>query len=222
MTRSLAGVRRAAFAAASTVLALSLSAPAHAAFAADTDAAAPAAVPTAKVTLEVIAANGSGCTPGTASVSANSDNTGFRIKYGDFVAEAGGGAALADSRKNCQVGVLVTVPSGWTFAIAEANYRGRAKLASGATGLQRTNYYWQGSSENSSTDETFTGPLSTVWTTKDVAPVLVYTPCGGAQVLNINTELRVDAGTSTSKSSMSMRSSDGDVDTLFNFSWAQC
>jgi hypothetical protein len=214
MTRTSASVRGAAFAAIGTVLALSLSAPAH--------AAALDSVPSAKVTLAVAAAAGSGCAPGTAAVVANSDNTGFRVRYSDFVAQAGGSADPTDSRKNCQVAVLVTVPAGWTFGIAEANYRGRAKLRAGATGLQRTNYYWQGSSENNSIEQTFTGPLNTVWSTKDVAPVLTYTPCGGSKILNINSELRVNEGTSTGTSSLSMRTSDGDVDTLFNFSWAQC
>ena len=201
----------------STVLALSLSTPARAV----TDVAA-AAAPEGRVTVEVIAANGSGCSPGTATVIGDSDKTGFRIRYSDFVAEAGGGAEATARRKNCQVSVLVTVPAGWTFAIAEADYRGRARLYSGATALQRTNYYWQGSSDNSSTNETFTGPLNGYWGTKDVAPVLIYTPCADQQVLNVNTELRVDAGTSTGRSIMSMRSSEGDVDTLFNFSWTRC
>ena len=209
--------RPAVLAVLSTVLALSLSTPARAA-----GEAAVAAVPEGTVTVEVIAANGSGCAPGTATVIANSDKTGFRIRYYDFVAEAGGGAALTDRRKNCQIGALVTVPAGWTFAVAEADYRGRARLYSGATALQRTNYYWQGSSDNSSTDETFTGPLNSYWETSDVAPVLIYKPCAEQRVLNINTELRVDNGTSTSRSSMSMKSSEGDVDTLFNFAWIRC
>ena len=216
MIKSLAGPRNAVLAVVSTVLALSLSTPAHAA----TDALA--AAPDGKVTLEVIAANGSGCAPGTATVLANSDNTGFRIRYNDFVAEAGGSADATDRRKNCQIGVVVTVPAGWTFAIAEADYRGRARLYAGATALQRTNYYWQGSSENSSTEQAFSGPFNGYWTTRDVAPVLIYTPCAEQKVLNINTELRVDGGTSAYKSSVSMRSSEGDVDTLFNFSWTRC
>jgi hypothetical protein len=217
MIRSLVGARNPILAAISTVLALSLAAPAHAA-----GEQAVAAVPEGNVTVEVIAANGSGCAPGTASVIGNSDKSGFRIRYYDFVAEAGGGADPTDRRKNCQVGVLVTVPAGWTFAVAEADYRGRAKLYSGATALQRTNYYWQGSSQNSTTDETFAGPFHGYWNTRDVAPVLIYTPCTEQRVLNVNTELRVDSGTSSGKSSMSMRSSEGDVDTLFNFSWTRC
>jgi hypothetical protein len=221
MTESLVGARHAILAVLSTVLALSLSTPASA-VSDGAGAEAIATVPDGTITVEVVAANGSGCAPGTATVAANSDKTGFRIRYSDFVAEAGGNADATARRKNCQIGVLVTVPAGWTFAVAEADYRGRARLYAGATGLQRTNYYWQGSSNNSRTEEAFAGPLNGYWATQDVAPVLVYAPCQTQQVLNINTELRVDGGTSTSKSSMSMKSSEGDVDTLFNFSWTRC
>ncbi|MEU4620849.1 DUF4360 domain-containing protein [Actinoplanes sp. NPDC023801] len=200
-----------------TALTLTLGTPAHAA---PTPAAAPAAAPA--ITVEVIAGNGSGCAPGTASVVSNGDDTGFRVRYRDFVAEAGGSAGVVDRRKNCQLGVLVTVPDGWTVAIASASYRGRAALRSGATALQRTSYYWQGSSATERKDATFHGPLNGLWTTWDVAPVLTYTECGSQTVLNVNTELRIDPGTSTGTSVMSMKATEGDVDTLFNFSLASC
>ena len=216
MKESSVGARHAILAVLSTVLALSLSTPAAA------TTASAASVPEGAVTVEVVAANGSGCAPGTAAVVTAPDKSGFRIKYYDFVAEAGGGANPTDRRKNCQIGVVVGVPAGWTFAIAEAEYRGRARLASGATGLQRTNYYWQGSSDNSRTEDTFAGPYSGYWRTADVAPVLTYVPCAEERVLNINTELRVDAAASSGRSSMSMTTSEGDVDTLFNFSWVRC
>lgn len=207
--------RTAIAAALGTVLVLSLPAPAGAA---EVDES----VPDGAVTVEVVAANGSGCAPGTATVTANSDRTGFRVRYRDFVAESGSSAEVTDRRKNCQLGVVVSVPAGWTFAIAEASYRGRARLAAGATGLQRTSYYWQGSTANNRTDERFTGPLYGSWSTRDVAPALVYVPCAERRVLNINTELRVNGGSSGQISSMSMTSSDGDVDTLFNFAWTRC
>ncbi|WP_083971399.1 DUF4360 domain-containing protein [Actinoplanes awajinensis] len=199
-------------AALATALALPLGTPAHAA----TGAAA------ARITVEVIAASGSGCAPGTASVYSNGDDTGFRVRYNDFVAAAGGDADVVDRRKNCQLGVLVTVPDGWTIAIASANYRGRANLKSGASALQRTSYYWQGSSATERKDVTFSGPWSGLWTTWDVAPVLTYTECGAQSVLNVNTELRVNAGSSTGTSTMSMNTTEGDVDTLFNFSLSSC
>jgi hypothetical protein len=219
MTVRLGGERRAVAAALGTILALSLSVPA----AAGTGDEAPAnAVPSGNITVEVVANNGSGCAPGTASVSADANRTGFRVRYHDFIAEAGGSAATTDRRKNCQMSILVTVPAGWTFAIASVNYRGRARLLSGASGLHRTTYYWQGESRSDSTEQEFTGPFSGFWSTQDVAPVLVYSDCGAERILNVNTELRVDAGTSTGRSSMSMRTAEGDVDTLFNIQWAQC
>jgi hypothetical protein len=210
-----AGKKRATAAALATALALPLGAPAYAAPGASRAA-------TAAITVEVIANNGSGCAPGTASVVGNADSTGFRVRYRDFVAEAGGAAGVIDRRKNCQLSVLVTIPDGWTIAIASANYRGRAGLLSGATGLQRTSYYWQGSSDSERSDRTFAGPLSGLWTTWDVAPVLYYAPCGSQSVLNVNTELRVDAGTAAGRSYLSMNTTEGDVDTLFNYSLATC
>jgi hypothetical protein len=220
MTVKLVGERRAVAAVFGTLLALSLTVPAAAE--STGEAPATAAVPSENVTVEVVANNGSGCAPGTATVHANANRTGFRVRYSDFVAEAGGSSAIVDRRKNCQMSILVTVPAGWTFAIASVDYRGRASLHSGASGLHQTNYYWQGSSQSNTTEREYAGPFHGFWSTHDVAAVLSYSRCGAERILNVNTELRVDAGTSTSRSSMSMRATEGDVDTLFNIQWGQC
>jgi hypothetical protein len=182
------------------------------------------APPADRITLDVVSVNGSGCPPGTADVAVLSDNTGFRVTYREFVARAGGDANPVDFRKNCQIGLLVHVPQGFTFAVAEADYRGRARLEAGASALQRTNYYFQGSSDNSYADHSFAGPLSTVWQTTDRTPVLVYSPCGEQRILNLNTELRVNEGAQNANktSTMSMRATDGNVDTIFHFHWRYC
>lgn len=184
------------------------------------------APPGDRIVLDVVTVNGSGCPPGTADVSILSDNTGFRVTYRDFLARAGGSATPTEFRKNCQINVLVHIPQGFTFAIASAEYRGRARLESGASALQRSNYYFQGSADNNYVDHSFSGPLSAVWETRDVTPVaeLVYAPCGQYRNLNINTELRVDEGTQNANkvSTMSMRATEGNVDTLYNFHWKQC
>jgi len=185
------------------------------------DAATP---PSEQITLDVQTVNGSGCPAGTASASMLSDNTGFRINYTSFLAQDGGSAAATDIRKNCQVSLLVHIPQGFTFAIARADYWGRLHLETGATALERANYYFQGSSDNTYVDHTFSGPLDGAWRTTDItsAAELVYAPCGVTRGLNINTELRVDAGTSSKSSYISMRASDGDVYTLVQFQWKQC
>jgi uncharacterized protein (DUF2141 family) len=188
--------------------------------------AAAETTPSDRITLDVVSVNGSGCPPGTVDVAVLPDNTGFRLTYRDFLARAGGDANPVDLRKNCQLNVLVHVPQGFTFAVASADYRGRARLEAGATGLQRTNYYFQGSPDNNYVDHSFAGPLSSAWHTTDETPVaeLVYAPCGEFRSVNINTELRVNEGTQNANkiSSMSMRSTEGNVDTIVHFSWKQC
>jgi hypothetical protein len=222
MTVHLTTARRPVLAALTAVLALSLSGPAYASGAAGEETAPP----TEQITLDVVTVNGSGCPAGTASVSMLSDNTGFRVTYRDFLAQAGGDAKATDFRKNCQINLLVHIPQGFTFAIARADYVGRARLEAGATALQRTNYYFQGSSDNNYVDHPFSGPLRAIWHTIDATPVteLVYAPCGEVKSLNLNTELRVDEGAlnPTKTSSMSMRSTDGNVETIIQFQWKNC
>jgi hypothetical protein len=187
---------------------------------------ASAEAPADRITVDVVTVNGSGCAPGTADVAVLPDNTGFRLTYRDFLARAGGGVAATEFRKNCQVNILVHIPQGFTFAVASADYRGRGRLEAGASGLQRTNYYFMGSSDNNYVDHSFAGPLFGTWSTTDATPVseLVYAPCGESRNLNINTELRVDEGTLNpgKTSSLSMRASEGNVDTIVHFSWKQC
>ena len=221
MTFRLTGARWVTLATVVTLSALSLPGPAFGVVPA-ADVSTP---PSEQVTLDLQTVNGSGCPAGTATATMQSDNTGFRITYTAFLAQDGGAVANTDFRKNCQVNLLVNIPQGFTFAIAKADYSGRAHLETGATALERSNYYFQGSSDNNYVDHTFSGPLNGGWRATDItaAADLVYAPCGVVRSLNINTELRVDAGTSSAKTSyISMRASDGDVYTLVQFQWKQC
>lgn len=180
--------------------------------------------PPSQVTLDVQTVNGSGCPAGTANVRMQPDNTGFKITYSAFTARDGGSATPTEFRKNCQVNLLVHIPQGFTFAVARADYQGRLRLAAGATALQRTNYYYQSTPDNNYVDHTFSGPYNGTWHTIDATAEqdLVYSPCGEARSLNINTELRVDAGASTTTSAMSLSVSEGDVYTVVQFSWLHC
>jgi len=181
--------------------------------------------PPSRITLEVISVNGSGCAAGTTRVTTQPDNTGFRVRYTDFIAKDGGNAKPTDVRKNCQINVLVYIPQGYTVAVARADYRGRLHLEPGASALERTNYYVMGSSDNDYRDHPFSGPSDGTWhTTDSTAPGdLYFSPCGQDINVNLNTELRVDAGSRYGATSyMSMRTSDADVDTILRFDWRTC
>lgn len=207
---------RAGFAAA---LALGLAAAGSSSAVASTS---PAPVVPDEITVQVLAANGSGCPTGTASVRPAPDRTGFHVYYRAFTASAGTGSDATDLRKNCQLSLLVNVPAGLTFAVARADYYGSAHLPGGATGLLRTNYYLQGSSANNYVNHTFTGPVNGRWSQSDAAPEMIYAPCGASRILNVNTELRVDAPDSDAATSLSMTSSAGSASTFFNVDWHEC
>src|SRR2546427_79784 len=104
----------------------------------------PSVPPPDKIIIDVVTVNGTGCKPGTAAVAVSEDNTAFTVTYSEFIAQVGVGAGPLDWRKNCQLSLKVHVPQGFTYAIAQADYRGFAHLERGATALERANYYFQG------------------------------------------------------------------------------
>lgn len=181
--------------------------------------------PTGKITITVATVNGSGCRPGSAAVAIAPDNTAFTVTYSEYLAQAGGGSKPTDSRKNCQIALNVHVPQGFTYAIARADYRGYASLARGAGGWRR-GYYFQGQQQTARKSHSFTGPYDANWQTSDETDIdaLVYAPCGEERYFNINTEMRVDATSADPKSTsyMAMDSTDGSINTLYQFAWKQC
>ncbi len=183
--------------------------------------------PPGKIVIDLVTVNGSGCPAGTAAVAVSPDNTAFTVTYSSYLAQVGVGSQPTDFRKNCQLALDVHVPQGFTYAVAEADYRGFAHLANGATGLERANYYFQGMRQTAYANHPFTGPKDDDWQTTDTTDVasLVYAPCGEERNFNINTELRVSAGTSdpaTTTSFVSMDSTDGSINTVYHFAWKPC
>jgi Domain of unknown function (DUF4360) len=187
----------------------------------------PVPPPSDHIVIDIVTVNGSGCPPGSAAVAVAPDNTAFTVTYSAYLAQVGVGSRPTDFRKNCQLNVAVHVPQGFTYAIARADYRGFASLAKGATAMQRATYYFQGMPQSDYRTHNFTGAFEDNWQTSDETDIaaLVYHPCGQQRNLNINTELRVNAGTSnpaTTTSFLAMDSTDGDINTTYHFSWEHC
>jgi hypothetical protein len=182
--------------------------------------------PTDKITVDVVTVNGSGCPAGTANVAVAPDNTSFTVTYGTYVAWTGGGAKPTDFRKNCQLSLLVHLPQGFTYAIAQADYHGYAHLQQGASGVERASYYFQGQSQTVRASHSFDGSYTGDWHATDSTDVasLVYAPCGEQVGFNVNTELRVKAASSDpgGLNFMSMDSTHGSVNNVFHFAWKHC
>ncbi|ONK14543.1 DUF4360 domain-containing protein [Streptomyces sp. MP131-18] len=183
--------------------------------------------PTDRMVIEVVTVNGSGCPAGTAAVAVSEDNTAFTVTYSEYLAQVGIGAGPTDFRKNCQLNLAIRVPQGFTYAVASVDYRGYAYLAEGASATQRAQYYFQGSPETDQFTHTFAGAYDDNWAANDVTDIeaLVWAPCGELRNFNVNTELRVGAGTSNPQETTSfiaMDSTDGDVNTTYQLAWKEC
>lgn len=183
--------------------------------------------PADKIVIDLVTVNGSGCPEGTAAVAVSPDNTAFTVTYSAYLAQVGVGALPTDWRKNCQLNLIVHVPAGFTYAIASTDYRGFASLQTGATGVEKAGYYFQGSPLTNYSTHTFAGAYADDWHATDTTDVaeLVWAPCGVARNFNVNSELRVLAGTSDTKSAtsfMTMDSIDGAFSTIYHFAWQEC
>ncbi|CAL9336547.1 hypothetical protein SUDANB105_00182 [Streptomyces sp. enrichment culture] len=182
--------------------------------------------PPDKIVINVATVNGSGCPAGTAAVAVSEDNTAFTVTYSEYLAQAGGGSDPTAFRKNCQLNLVVHVPQGFTYAIASADYRGFASLQPGATAVQRASYYFQGSSQTAFKNHPLSGAYDDNWQATDVTDwaQLVWAPCGVQRNFNINTEIRVNAGTTSADkvSFMTMDSTDGDISTVYHMAWKEC
>ncbi|MEU3508421.1 DUF4360 domain-containing protein [Streptomyces longwoodensis] len=182
--------------------------------------------PPDKIVINLATVNGSGCPAGTTAVAVSEDNTAFTVTYSDYLAQAGGTSDPTAFRRNCQLNLVVHVPQGFTYAVASADYRGFAALQPGATGLRRASYYFQGSSQTAYKSHTFTGALNDNWQATDTTDwaQLVWAPCGVQRNFNINTELRVTAGSQSpgKVSFMTMDSTDGDISTVYHLAWKDC
>lgn len=183
--------------------------------------------PPDKIVIDVATVNGSGCPANTAAVAVSDDNTAFTVTYSAYLAQVGVGAKPTDFRKNCELDLRVHVPQGFTYAIAETDHRGFAHLEPGASALQKASYYFQGMSQTTSAEHPISSPIDDNWQATDQVDVasLVWAPCGEERNFNINTELRVNAGTSDptkTTSFVSMDSTDGSVKTTYHFAWKQC
>ncbi|MFF9085254.1 DUF4360 domain-containing protein [Streptomyces sp. NPDC014991] len=182
--------------------------------------------PPDKIVIDVATVNGSGCPAGTAAVAVSPDNTAFTVTYSAYLAQAGGNSDPTAFRKNCQLNLVVHVPQGFTYAVASADYRGFASLQRGATATQKASYYFQGSSSTVPRTHPFGGPYNDDWQATDSTDwaQLVWAPCGVLRNFNINTELRVNAGTAAPDkvSFMTMDSTDGDISTVYHMAWKSC
>ena len=62
--------------------------------------------------------------------------------FDSYQASIGGTAAVSDRRKNCQLNIDLHYPSGWTYTVLDATYRGYVAVDPGVAAHQASTYYF--------------------------------------------------------------------------------
>lgn len=176
-----------------------------------------------QVHIQNIVYAGSGCPAGSVSELLAPDAKAFSLLFDSYVAEAGPGIPLSKGRANCQIAVDLRFPQGWSFTIFEVDYRGYAQLDRGATGTQKTSYYFQGSPATASLASNYYGPYNNDYHIRDTLGLsaTVWSPCGMTRALNMNTQVRVTAPAGR-RAFMTVDSIDGQLTHIYKLQWRQC
>jgi len=160
------------------------------------------------VYLKNIQYNGSGCPPVSAVVDLAPDGQAIIVTHAEFIAELGPGIPISQSRKNCQLNLTLHVPAGFTYAIGSVDHHVDACIARGARGMLKQTFYFQGEEPQPSPWRPFTNFVGcdVDWHIRDEVETaeLRWAPCGVERSLNINTQTRIDKGTSSSSASSFM------------------
>ncbi|WP_067904230.1 DUF4360 domain-containing protein [Actinomadura chibensis] len=175
--------------------------------------------------VEVAGVAGSGCPAGTVATAVRDDGT-FRIVYGAYTAQAGGSSRPVDAHKNCQAFLRVTAPQDVTYAISSSYHPIYARLENGANATLKFSYYFEGLPWNGMVTRTLNGAYDDEWRIayEEPADRLLFQPCGERRRLVLNTELRIDKGTSDPSKTdfITMDSlSDGPV-IFYRLTWKNC
>lgn len=146
-------------------------------------------------TIASISYGGTGCPQGSLQYVLSNDRKTVNMLYSnDFTAAVGPGISITEARKNCQVALSVKHSAGWTYGIDSSSYIGHVDLEKGVTGVQKTTYYFAASTDQADDTNVWTGPVDKTYYVKNEAASIVWAPCGGDVALNINSQVRLDAG----------------------------
>ncbi|KAH8832208.1 hypothetical protein DL96DRAFT_1810905, partial [Flagelloscypha sp. PMI_526] len=179
--------------------------------------------PPAEFNITSVDMNGTGCPPGTEWAFLNDEHTELTVVFSRYDASVGPGIPISENRKNCQLTFNVHVPSGFTFALVDIDYRGYYFLDTGVKVYRRSIYYFQGQLAQGESSATIDGPVDGVniaYRDEFNSSPMVYAPCGQDSILNLNSQVRVD--NSGNKSGWGYFAVDAAAIHTYNFAWFAC
>jgi hypothetical protein len=179
--------------------------------------------------VEQVTVNGSGCPAGTVAANFTSDFSVLELTFSDFVAQIGPGTKPSDWRKNCVIAATLHIPTGFTFALIGADYRGYGQVDPGVTGTQTTTYFIAGQLGSFSLSSHVPQDLDSFgnYSRQDEIPVSewVWSPCGVNSIANLNASVSLNNSQNRSGAGlMTLDETDISPQVLFHwhFAWQTC
>ncbi|MGI0119389.1 DUF4360 domain-containing protein [Zooshikella sp. RANM57] len=153
----------------------------------------PVTPPHGQVYVKDITYGGSGCPQGSVGVSVADSGLNFGVSFDEYIAGIGPDFSRADKRKNCDLRVNLHVPSGYSYTIADVNYRGYADLDRGIIGKFKTNYRFQGERLEAGFVQSTRGPVSEDILVSDSLDLeaFVWSACGATAPVVLQTKLQL-------------------------------
>jgi len=174
------------------------------------------------VAIESVTYSGDGCPAGSVAVGLSPDGEAFTVAFSDLFAAVGAGIAATDATHHCQLHLKLTVPAGWSYALASVDYRGYVSLDEGLTARRQSRYHISGESPETAVASTWNGAVDDSYAVRDLgigAPAPAYwSRCGKGKNLLIDTELDVQ-GAAGGEGLVTVDTLDGEI---FHLVWQPC
>jgi hypothetical protein len=166
---------------------------------------------------------GTGCPGGSASVNLSPDESSLSILFDSYVVEAGAATGKRVDRKSCNISIPVQVPSGFSVAVFQVDYRGFNLVPRGGMARFDAEYFWAGA-RGPRQARIFSGPLSDNYTLSDmlVAQTLVWTPCGASVNLRANTSMMLQTNARLEQAMSTVDSADVSSGLIYHLQWRRC
>jgi len=154
----------------------------------------------------------------------SADRSVVTLIFDSYIASIGPGISVTEQRKNCQLNVDLEYPGGFQYSILSADYRGYSSIQKGVTGTLKSTYYFSGQTAQTSTEYSFVGPVTGDYLKHDEADStsIVWSPCGAAGMLNINSQVRLTSSNSSATGLLTTDSTDLKFTQVVYVQWQKC
>ncbi|KAF6745521.1 hypothetical protein DFP72DRAFT_1077487 [Ephemerocybe angulata] len=162
-----------------------------------------AALQTTAQSLSVVSSSfsGNGCPQGSGTTISVTSGSISYTPPSTFTAAVGPGVPASANLEACRIAISANIPSGFRFRFAQTNVPVTTSTGSGNSEQVTDTYFFSSAAGTTATVTTTLTSTGSTTVSNVYSPATVWSPCGGSDIININTQLRAigsSAGSITS------------------------